>query len=317
MNKRKSRIIIKFIIAAGIFYLGISFNVFHIWEKLINNEQKDYLKINEEKNLEPEASGHYSAQNQIYQNLNLSWNKKLNESWYESDFNILCKSNHILCDKINFHWKYNYYQKRAYLSDIVDIVYFINDSNKIWSNFEDTISEITINNNKWDRRWYATWYSIVFNVWTVDIYSEFLNLVSHEMGHIVDLGFLQWNGGKKHWSFTEFWKVTFYINDPSIYYYGISRGSEKIRKAKATKKDFCSGYGMYDPFEDFAECFNMYINHNYLFRQIAKSNPSLKKKYNYMAGIFDWVYLKSNKKDLLLVKNDVNRRPWDTTKISN
>ena len=315
MNKRKMRIIIKFIIAVGIFYIGLSMNVFHIWERLTNNEEKDYLQIDNENIIETWSINHYAAQNKISKNLNTSWTNVI-ESWYESDFNILCNSDKELCRKINFNWDYSYYQKNAYLSDIFDIVYFINDNNKLKSDFEKVIYNITVNNDKWNRRWYATWHDIVFNVSMVDIFSEFPNLVNHEMGHIVDLWFLQWSNSKKHWAFTEFGKIAFQIDDPSINYYGISRGSEKIRKAKATKKDFCSWYGMYDPFEDFAECFNMYLNHNYLFRQIAKSNTSLKKKYNYIASIFDGKYIKSNKVDLLLVKNDVTWRPWDTTKIS-
>lgn len=48
---------------------------------------------------------------------------------------------------------------------------------------------------------------------------------------------------------------------------------------------------MSDPFEDFSECFNMYINHNIFFREIAKKNPLLKKKYNLLASIFNNQYL--------------------------
>jgi hypothetical protein len=65
----------------------------------------------------------------------------------------------------------------------------------------------------------------------------------------------------------------------------MSRDKENIRKATAKKKDFCSGYGMTDPFEDFAECFNLYLNHNILFREITKNNTILKKKYNFIAAL--------------------------------
>lgn len=73
---------------------------------------------------------------------------------------------------------------------------------------------------------------------------------------------------------------------------------------------------MSDPFEDFAECFNLYINHNVLFRQIAKSNTILKKKYNIIASLFAGKYLGANTKDLALIKNNNTRRPRDTTKIN-
>lgn len=111
--------------------------------------------------------------------------------------------------------------------------------------------------------------------------------------------------------------MVFSVNDPSLSFYKLSRSNETIRKAEAKKKDFCSGYGMSDPFEDLAECFNLYINHNSLFRQIAKTNSALKSKYNFIANIFDGHYISSNSKDLALVKTNISRRPWDTTKLSN
>jgi len=99
-------------------------------------------------------------------------------------------------------------------------------------------------------------------------------------------------------------------------FYGISWDTETIRKAEAKKKDFCSGYGMSDPFEDFAECFNLYTNHNIFFRQVAKTDAAMKKKYNFIAGVFNGKYISSNSQDLTLVKTDTTRRPRDTTKLS-
>jgi len=56
-------------------------------------------------------------------------------------------------------------------------------------------------------------------------------------------------------------------------------------------EDFCSGYGMTNPFEDFAECFNLYLNHNSYFAYLAKNNNALADKYNFFANIFDGYYL--------------------------
>jgi len=107
------------------------------------------------------------------------------------------------------------------------------------------------------------------------------------------------------------------MDDLSLVFYKISRDQESIRKAEAKKKDFCSGYGMSDPFEDFAECFNLYTNHNSFFRQIAKTNTVLKKKYNLIASIFDGQYINSNNQELTLIKTNTTRRPRDTTKLTN
>jgi len=66
----------------------------------------------------------------------------------------------------------------------------------------------------------------------------------------------------------------------------LSWQSEKIRKSDAVKDDFCSGYGMTDPFEDFAECHNLYLNHNAIFKKMAISNDNMRKKYNFMANLY-------------------------------
>jgi hypothetical protein len=74
---------------------------------------------------------------------------------------------------------------------------------------------------------------------------------------------------------------------------------------------------MSDPFEDFSECFNLYLNHNIFFREIAKTNSALKKKYNFIAGLINGKYIASRSSELDLVKENNTRRPRDTTKLSN
>jgi len=94
---------------------------------------------------------------------------------------------------------------------------------------------------------------------------------------------LQGINSNKHGAFTEFGKKVFATDDLSLKYYAESWKSETVRKPGSLKKDFCSGYGMSDPFEDFAECFNLYINHHSLFKAMAKNNQILTKKYNFVA----------------------------------
>jgi hypothetical protein len=74
---------------------------------------------------------------------------------------------------------------------------------------------------------------------------------------------------------------------------------------------------MTDPFEDFAECFNLYLNHNILFREMAKTNSTLTRKYNFIAIIIDGKYMASNDTEIEKIENNTTRRPRDTTKISN
>jgi hypothetical protein len=83
----------------------------------------------------------------------------------------------------------------------------------------------------------------------------------------------------------------FSINDISLLYYALSRESEDQRKNIAKKEDFCTVYGMTNPFEDFAECFNLYLNHNSYFTTIKKSSTILDQKYTFMSKIFNNNYI--------------------------
>lgn len=296
-------------IFVAIFYACLMLNIFHLGEKLVPSP-KDYLEINiptEDKDLEQQyleidtttqtQTGHFAAST-------------------TNDLESICESTN-LCDKITFKGSFTDTEKYRYTKIISKIVDFIDKNAEQDKNIEDVIDSMEISKLNGDRRWYATRDSIIFNLWSVKSQKEFIQLTTHEMGHITDLGYIQWSSSKKDKNYTEFGKVKFSIDDLSLSFYKISRSKETIRKSAAKKKDFCSGYGMSDPFEDFSECFNLYTNHNSFFRQIAKTNTILKKKYNFIASIFDGQYISSNSKDLTLIKTNTTRRPRDTTKLSN
>ena len=80
-----------------------------------------------------------------------------------------------------------------------------------------------------------------------------------------------------------------------------------------TKEDFCSWYGMSDPFEDFAECHNLYLNHHDYFRKLAMNNSTVKNKYNFMSNLYGWKYI--NDSEARYEKWSNSYRVWDTTKI--
>ena len=131
----------------------------------------------------------------------------------------------------------------------------------------------------------------MLNLGYVTSNAEFLKLVNHEMGHILDLGILQGTDNTESSIYTEFGKSVFALDDISLKYYALSRDNETIRRSTAVKKDFCSGYGMSDPFEDFAECLNLYANNNTLFKTFALNNAIMRKKFNFIAGLFDAKYI--------------------------
>ena len=120
----------------------------------------------------------------------------------------------------------------------------------------------------------------------------------------------------KNFDYTEFGAVQFAADDRSVDFYALSWKDEYKRHALSSSSDFCSGYGMSNPFEDFAECLNLYLNHNALFRLWAADNSALEKKYNLFAALFGNAYLFAGSKDLaLLDAYDSSWRPWDTTRI--
>ena len=113
---------------------------------------------------------------------------------------------------------------------------------------------------------------------------------------------------------TEFGKLSFAIDDPSLEYYAFSRESEYQRKSIETKQSFCSIYGMTSPFEDFAECFQLYINHNDYFRYLAKDNNTLAKKYTFLNKLMKNKYL-YKKLQNIHYKDDTQYRYRDTTRM--
>ncbi len=139
--------------------------------------------------------------------------------------------------------------------------------------------------------------------------NEFYGVLVHEIGHNVDLGYLTETNKKKASEFRD-GKKPVYESDPSLGFYRISWDDDKNRKKTASNLDFVSGYGLTDPFEDFAECYVYYVLHNKDFKSKTQTSKMLLQKYNYIKNtIFQGreydtgTYLTSNLK----------RRPWDIT----
>jgi hypothetical protein len=310
MRKKIIITLIKFFIFVIIFYACLALNLFHIGEKIVP-ESKEYLNENiptEDISIEDE----YFSDTQQEENIS----HFVAETRYEAMLNSLCKRIQV-CDKIVLNGEYSIYDKYTYSKAIIRLVDFIGQYGSQKIPIKDVITKVEVNKETGKRRGYATRDTIIMNLGAVRSKTEYAELLTHEMGHIVDLGYIQGNSNKKEKNYTEFGKSVFAINDPSLFFYKISRNSETIRKAETKKKDFCSGYGMSDPFEDFAECFNLYLNHNILFREMAKNNFILKQKYNFIAAIIKGKYIASNTSELNLIKGNTTRRPRDTTKITN
>ena len=233
--------------------------------------------------------------------------------WTSSGFSKLCTKYKTICGKVTRWGTFTDEDKTLKLAYIAYLLKKLDASASRWKNPSQALLSMIINNSKWSRRGNANRDTITINLWWMEYDSEFFQVMSHEMWHIVDLWGLQWTSNTKSKNFTEFNKEVFAIDDPSLDYYKYSWTSEKVRKGWMTKEDFCSWYGMSDPFEDFAECHNLYLNHHDYFRKIAMNNLTVKNKYNYMSNLYWWKYI--NDSEARYETRENSYRVRDTTKI--
>ncbi|MEQ1849282.1 MAG: hypothetical protein ABL890_01690 [Candidatus Peribacteraceae bacterium] len=114
--------------------------------------------------------------------------------------------------------------------------------------------------------------------------AEFAALITHECGHVIDLGALR---GTKESGMSAFvdGSTPMYNNDPSVQYYSISWTNAHTKKTSVKEADFVSGYGASDIFECFAEAFAFFALQNKEFQRLAKTNPALKAKYEFMRDV--------------------------------
>jgi Putative zinc-binding metallo-peptidase len=110
---------------------------------------------------------------------------------------------------------------------------------------------------------------------------ELTSVLVHEMGHIVDTGLYTGNSRSGESEFKD-GNIPVYKDDLSLRFYRINWENSENLKESAKKEDFVTGYAMSDPFEDFAETYNFYILHGAQFKEMAKENRQLQRKYLFM-----------------------------------
>ena len=280
-------------------YLALTIKIWLTWES-DNVDTYDYLQA-EEKLTENESE-------------NNSDEETNEEHWSSSIFSKLCKDYSETCKKISWGGNFSDEDKAIKFAYVVYILQILDKNIKRWIDYPSkSLIAMLINESKWWRRWSASRNTMTINVWWMKYDNEFFQVISHEFGHIVDLWVLQWISSTKSQNFTEFEKSVFSVDDPSIEYYKYSRSSEKIRKSWMTKENFCSSYWMSDPFEDFAECHNLYLNHHDYFHHIALTNNTVKNKYNFFSNLYGWKYI--NNSEVKYNNRDNSYRAWDTTKL--
>lgn len=140
---------------------------------------------------------------------------------------------------------------------------------------------------------------------------ELSSVLVHEMGHLIDGGFLAGFDESFNSGFFDFSDPVL-ADDPSARFYNISWVNNKILQNSATELDFVSFYAMTDPFEDFAETYTYYRLHGPEFRSLAEFNYALGQKYEFMKNyVFFGQEYGREKDDEINV--DVLTRNYDVT----
>ncbi len=225
-----------------------------------------------------------------------------------------CDAQVTLCKKILFIGEFSQTQKRHYQEIVIRQINRIDDILAHNVKLSDVLYSLTLHSEKGSRRWRAGSKTITLNMGNFHNDEEFIEILTHELWHIVDLSVLQWNSRLIQNSFYNVDNSFFRIDDPSVDFYTISRKNNTTRHADARTLSFVGGYAMSDPFEDFAESFNLYLNHHHVFSVLATTDQNLRKKYQFMSKLFDKQYLQSDYGTALAMKRKLQTRPWDTTK---
>ena len=240
----------------------------------------------------------------------LKWFDPLQWQDYLSLYTLFCQFSSYRCSTIQTEFSDDNYKEYYYA--LVALVTIEELEQRLIISGKFDIS-VVIKKEKNKKRWYATKDIIVINTTELSD-QDFFEVLVHELWHTVDLKILQWTQKELDKKFTEFWDPSFSLDDPSFQYYALSRESEGIKKPLSNITDFCSIYGSKNPFEDFSECFNLYINHHDYFISLTQNNPILLQKYQFIqAWIRQGNQYKNNSHNY---SPDSSHRYRDSTKIA-
>lgn len=218
-----------------------------------------------------------------------------------------------ICKKVYWQGQFSAQEKFTYQLLVVYLIKQIDERLESSSNLRETIEYITMYRDDVDRRGSAGHRYVKMNVGKISHAREFWEVLTHEFGHIIDLGVILGNAQQKDADFTEFGNIEWSIDDPSLTFYEISRENENVRKDQASYKDFVSGYAMKGIYEEFAETKNLWFNHNDIFFQLAQTNPILARKYNFFDQLYQGKFFREDPDNMSKFEQD--SRPWDTTKL--
>jgi predicted SprT family Zn-dependent metalloprotease len=266
-------------------------------EKQIDSESEDRINFI--------AYETYEKKHGVWDNI-FSWDSI-------SSLQKICIKYQDICDITYFNGTFDSKELLYYQALIIYAIKNIDKNLHTTKKLKNTLHSVRLN-NPWEwKRWYAWHNTISINIWWIQNYKEFQEVLTHELWHIIDLWIIRWKSKYKDSKFTEFWEDVFGMDDKSINFYKLSWKSENTKFSGF--KDFVGWYAMTNPFEDFAESFNMYLNHHEVFKNLGKTNYTCSQKFQYIDSLFKWFHFHSDNTNLKKLEKNQIRRPWDSTKI--
>ncbi len=159
-------------------------------------------------------------------------------------YNDVCSVYSDICNKVSREGSYDLQEKFTYQLLTVFLIKQIDERLATSRTLRETLSHLKIYRSEEERRGSAGHTHVKMNVQKISTPREYREVLTHEFGHIVDLGIVEGTAKQKDPLFTEFGNIERSIDDPSITFYEISRENENVRKENASYKDFVSGYAM-------------------------------------------------------------------------
>ncbi len=236
------------------------------------------------------------------------------EFWFR--LKNMCKYYDDICDKMKlestFSLKevYNFTVFTIYLTTQIDNNTILE---WIWT-LRDTLASITFVKDGVDiTRGKAGHRNVLINTYDMRDSVELFEIITHEIGHIMWLWVIHDDDNPvKNTKFLEFDEPAFGADDRSLKFYNISWETDQQKRNSATNKEFISGYGHTNTYEEFAEFFNAWINHQTPLLQLAKTDDNTRAKYFLFKELFGRRYLNA---DIETYRSlDTSTRPYDTTR---
>jgi hypothetical protein len=221
-----------------------------------------------------------------------------------------------MCDKLQIDTWFSATKVKEYTTIVYETIADLNSAIRKEKTISDVLYSLTLSPQGSNRRW--RWGSQTIQLYTKEIKNsnEFRNVLIHELAHSIDLGVVIGSGALIDDRFLLWNKPQFNRNDASLSFYEISWVNSSTRKGDAWYIDFVSGYGMTNPYEDFAESTTLFLLHNATFKAMSAQSPALAKKYTYLYELFGWFSFAKDIKNTKKVLDNTSRRPRDISKIS-